>query len=126
MSVRIERAAYDPENGFLYYVVFKPNLEVGSDEVYAREDVQSTVSLTETGELADIGFAVPKTLRTPHALSFICGEAGGRYVEPSVFVSVPDVSGDTVANIQGCLELDQTGRIVGLALHWQPSPAFPA
>ena len=126
MSVRVERAAYDPENGFLYYVVFKPNLELGEDEVFAREDVEVSVSLTETGDLADLSFVVPKPLRSEHALSFICGEETGRYVEPHVFVTLPGVNGDSVVSIPGRLELDQTGRIVGMAMQWQPSEMFSA
>lgn len=126
MSVRVERAAYDPENGFLYYVVFKPNLELGNDEVFAREEVDVSVSLSETGDLADLSFVVPKTLRNSHALSFICAGDTGRYVEPHAFVTVPGVSGDSVLAIPGSLELDQTGRIIGMAMQWQPSAAYSA
>ncbi|MDR3764827.1 MAG: hypothetical protein P4M01_12100 [Acidobacteriota bacterium] len=126
MSVRVERAGYDPENGFLYYVVFKPNLELGEDEVFAREDVEVSVSLSETGDLADLSFVVPKMLRSMQALSFICAEDTGRYVEPHAFVTVPGISGDSVVSIPGRLELDQAGRIVGMAMQWQPSAAYSA
>jgi hypothetical protein len=126
MSIRVERAAYDPECGFLYYVIFKPNLEVGVENVEVHADVEVAVSLTETGELADLTFVVPKQLRTPNALAFICGEGHGSYVEPHVFVAVPGASGDTVVGVPGRLEVDLAGRIVGMVLQWAPSSAAPA
>lgn len=122
MSIRVERATYDPESGFLYYVIFKPNLEVGVEDVQVRDEVDVAVSLTETGELADLTFVVPKQLRSPQALSFICGEGQGSYVEPHVFVAVPGTSGDAVVSVRGRLEVDLAGRIVGMVLHWAPSP----
>ena len=44
--------------------------------------------MTENGDLADLNFVVPKMLRNPQALSFICGEGEGKYVEPQVFAAV--------------------------------------
>jgi hypothetical protein len=126
MSIRVERAAYDPESGFLYYVIFKPNLKVGVDEVYVREEVEVAISLTEAGDLADLTFVVPKPLRSAEALGFICGDGHGSYVEPRVFVAVPGESGDTVVSVPGRLEVDLAGRIVGMVLHWLPAPVIPA
>ena len=125
MSIRVERAAYDPENGFLYYVVFKPTLKIGVDEVQAREDIMVAISLTETEDLADLSFVVPKPLRSAQALSFICGEGGGQYVEPHVLISFGGMTGDTVVSVPGQLEIDMAGRIVGMVLQWMPSPAYP-
>jgi hypothetical protein len=126
MSIRVERAEFDPVNGFLYYVIFKPNLEVGVDDVQRSEAVEAVVSLTETGELADLSFVLPKPLRNQQAVSFICGEGQGSYVDPHVFVAVPGLSGDTVVNVAGHLEVDMGGRIVGMAIQWQPTSAASA
>jgi hypothetical protein len=123
MSIRIERTAYDPESGFLYYVIFKSSLVCGIEDVEAHEDVAVAVSLTENGGLADMTFVVPKHLRTPHALAFICGEGQGSYVEPHVFAAIPGESGDTVVSVPGRLEVDMAGRIVGLVLQWAPTGA---
>jgi hypothetical protein len=126
MSVRVERAEFDPENGFLYYVIFKPNLEVGSEHVQIRANVETSISLTETGELADLAFIVPTELRNQQALSFICGDGQGSYVEPRVSMAVSGFPGDTVVNLLGGLEVDLAGRIVGLVLQWQPTGAARA
>lgn len=121
MSIRVERAEFDPMDGFLYYVMFKPNLEVGVADVRTRAEVQAVISLTETGELADLSFIVPKSLRNQQALAFICGEGQGSYVEPHVFLAMPGTSGDTVVNVPGRLEVDLAGRIVGMVIQWQPN-----
>jgi hypothetical protein len=121
MSIRVERAHFDPMDGFLYYVIFKPNLEVGVEDLRMRTEVEVVISLTETGELADLSFEVPRALRNVQALAFICGEAQGSYVEPHVFLAVPGFSGDTVASVPGRLEVDMAGRIVGMVIQWQPT-----
>jgi hypothetical protein len=121
MSIRVERAEFDPTDGFLYYVIFKPNLEVGVENVRMRTEVEAVISLTETGELADLSFIVPKPLRNDQALAFIRGEGQGRYVEPRVYFAVPGATGDTVASVPGRLEVDMAGRIVGMVLQWQPT-----
>lgn len=123
MSIRVERAEFDPVNGFLYYVIFKPNLEVGVEDVQMRADVEVVVSLTETGDLADLSFVVPKLLRNPQALAFLCGEGQGIYVEPHVFLVVPGTSGDTVVSVSGRLEVDMAGRIIGMVIQWLPTAA---
>jgi hypothetical protein len=127
MTIHAQRTAYDPVDGFLYYVTFKPNLEIGVEDVRAEQDeVEVAVSLTETGDLADLSFIVPKHLRSEHALLFLCGEELGKYVEPRIFVALPGKSGDTVASVPGQLELDLAGRIVGMVLRWVPTSAAPA
>jgi hypothetical protein len=126
MSIRVERAEFDPMNGFLYYVIFKPNLQVGVEDVQRSEEVTAVVSLTETGELADLTFVLPQPLRNPQALAFICGEAQGSYVDPNVFVTVPGSSGDTAVSVAGRLEVDLAGRIVGMLIQWIPASASRA
>jgi len=121
MSIRVERAEFDPVQGFLYYVVFKPNLEIGVEDVQASSEVEVALSLTETGDLADLTFVLPKPLRTPQAVAFICGEGQGSYVEPHVFASVKGKSGDTVVSAPGRLDVDMAGRIVGMVIQWQPT-----
>ena len=121
MSIRVERAEFDPTDGFLYYVIFKPNLEVGVENVRMRTEVDAVISLTETGELADLSFIVPKSLRNDQALAFIRGEGQGCYVEPRVYFAMPGTTGDTVASVPGRLELDMAGRIVGMVIQWQPT-----
>ena len=123
MSIRVERAEFDPENGFLYYVIFKPNLEVGAEHVQLRTNVETAISLTETGELAELTFIVPKELRNQQALAFVCGDSQGRYEEPRASMTVSGSRGDTVVNVFGGLEVDMAGRIVGLVLQWQPTGA---
>jgi hypothetical protein len=121
MSIRVQRAEFDPTDGFLYYVIFKPNLEVGVENLQMHTEVEAVISLTETGELADLSFLVPKMLRNEQALAFICGEGRGTYVEPHVFLAVPGSSGDTVVSVPGRLEVDMAGRIVGMVIQWQPT-----
>jgi len=121
MSLRVERAEFDPENGFLYYVAFKPNLQVGLDEVRVSSEVQATLSLTENGDLADLTFIVPKQYRNSTSLSFVCAEGQGSYFEPHCFVAVRGASGDAVVSAPGRLDVDLAGRIVGMAIQWQPT-----
>jgi hypothetical protein len=121
MGLRVERAEFDPESGFLYYVIFKPNLQVGVEDVQLRADVEAVVSLTENGDLADLTFVVPKQLRNKMALAFICGDGEGDYVEPHVFVAVRGASGDTVVSVPGRLDVDRAGRIIGMVIQWQPT-----
>jgi hypothetical protein len=126
MSIRVERADFDPVLGFLYYVAFKPNLEIGVDEVQMTADVEVALSVTENGDLADLKFNVPKPLRNRQALAFICGEGQGSYVEPNVFAAVMGKRGDTVIIVPGRLDVDMAGRIVGMVIQWQPTAAASA
>ncbi len=126
MSIRVERAEFDPVLGFLYYVAFKPNLEIGVDDVQMSADVEVALSVTENGDLADLTFVLPKQLRNPQALAFICGEGQGSYVEPHVFAAVKGRSGDTVVSVPGRLDVDMAGRIVGMVIQWQPTTAASA
>ncbi len=120
MGIRVERAEFDPVQGYVYYVVFKPNLEMGVEQVQMVAGVEATVSLTENGDLAEVTFVLPKQLRTPQALAFICGEGQGSYAEPNVHVEVEGIKGDTVVSVPGRLDVDMAGRIVGMVLQWEP------
>ena len=121
MGMRVERAEFDPVHGYLYYVIFKPNLEIGVDNVKMVAGVEATVSMTENGDLADVTFVLPKQLRNPQALAFICGEGQGSYAEPQVHAAMEGIKGDTVVNVPGRLDVDMAGRIVGMELQWEPA-----
>lgn len=120
MAYRVERTEYDPQDGFLYYVAFKPTLELEKDEIHSRVAVEAGISLTETGDLADLSFELPKTCRSAMARTFFARPAA-EYVEPRVFIVMPDQSGDTVLKAPAKLDLDLAGRIVGMEIQWTPS-----
>ena len=116
MPLRIERTDYDPESGYLYYVFFNPHWELEADEVKQRVPLEVAVSLTETGDLADVTFTVPKPCRNPQALSFIHRERSVGLVNDRIFVAVPGQNGDSVIKALGALDLDVAGRIVGMEI----------
>jgi hypothetical protein len=120
MGMRIEKSGYDPEDGFLYYVIFKPSLELGDESVSTRMPVSAAVSVTETGELADLVFELPKQCRNDEALHYIRGDNAAEYVEPRVFIVVPGSNGDTAVSAAAKLDLDVLGRIVGMEIQWNP------
>jgi uncharacterized protein YuzE len=116
MPLRIERTEYDPESGYLYYVFFNPHWELEADEVKQRVPLEVAVSLTETGELADVTFTVPKPCRNQQALSFINRDQTVGLVNDRIFVAVPGQNGDSVIKALGALDLDIAGRIVGMEI----------
>jgi hypothetical protein len=120
MTFRVERSQYDPQEGFLYYVAFKPNLEIEADEVHARMPVEAAVSVSETGDLADLTFVLPKTCRNDQALTFIKKEQMAGYAENRVFIAIPGYNGDAVVQAPAKLDLDLAGRIVGMEIQWSP------
>lgn len=119
--VRVDKSLYDPEYGFLYYVRFKPHMELGDETVSARMPVEAAVSLSETGDLADLAFVLPKPCRNETALSFIRKQSDTNYVEPRVFIAIPGASGDAVVSAPAKLDLDVAGRIVGMEIQFVPS-----
>ena len=124
MSLRIERTDYDPENGYLYYVFFNPLWELQAEEVKQRVPLEVAVSLTETGEIADVTFTVPKPCRNERALSFIQKDRSVGMVNDRIFVAVPGQNGDSVIQALGALDLDVAGRIVGMEIKCGlPGPA---
>lgn len=116
MALRVERTEYDPESGYLYYVFFNPHWELQADEVKQRVPLEVAVSLTETGELADVSFTLPKPCRGPQALSFLQRDQTIGKVNDQIFVAVPGQNGDAVVKALGALDLDIAGRIVGMEI----------
>jgi hypothetical protein len=120
MPFKIERSEFDAEDGFLYYVSFKPYLQVSTDEIKTRMPVEAAISVSETGELADLTFELPKPCRNDLALQFIRNDTMADYIEPRVLIAVPGFNGDAVLNAPAKLDLDLAGRIVGMEIKWQP------
>jgi hypothetical protein len=117
MSIRIDRGDYDPKNGrFRYFVSFSSN-DVENDEVHARVPVEVAVSVSETGELADLAFQLPKVCRADAALSLLRNEPTAKQVDSRVFISVPGRSGDTVLSSAAELQVDAAGRILAMNIH---------
>jgi len=70
MSLRVARGVYNPEKErFHYYVSFKPTLDPTEEEraVERTYPVEVALSVTETGELADLAFSLPQPLLTAGA-----------------------------------------------------------
>jgi hypothetical protein len=120
MPFKVERSEFDPEDGFLYYVSFKPHLQVSAEEIKTRMPVEAAISVSETGELADLSFEIPKPCRNDLAMQFIRNDAMADYIEPKVLIAVPGFNGDAVLKAPAKLDLDRAGRIVGMEIQWQP------
>ncbi len=116
MPIQVERGNLDPQDGrYQYYVGFKGNTSREQAEVHVRVPVEVAVSVSETGDLADLSFEVPKKYRNDVALTFIRQETPHvNYVDPRVFVAIPGASGDAVLSAVANLELDAAGRIIGM------------
>ncbi len=121
MAIQVERTEFDEQMGYQYYVAFNSNGSFEEDEVHDRVPVEVACSLCENGDLADFSFELPKVCRSEAALEFVTSEGNARYVEPRVYVTMPELSGDTVALAAGRLELDIAGRIIGLEILWSPT-----
>ena len=117
--VNVERSEFDPDEGRCqYYVLLKPNACKEEVEVHLRVPVEVGLSVSETGELADLSFIVPKKYRNENALSFLNSHRdSASYVDPRVFISIPGCSGDSVLTAAANLEVDVAGRIVGVDIH---------
>ena len=117
--INVEKSEFDPDEGRCqYYVLLKPNVAKEEVEVHMRVPVEVGISVSETGELADLSFVVPKKYRTDQALSFVkAHRENASYVDPRVFISVPGCSGDSVLSAAANLEFDAAGRIVGVDIH---------
>ncbi len=120
MSIKVERSGFDPMVGFQYYLYFKPHMSEEGAEVKKRVPVEVAVSVSESGELADCTFEVPKPLRTDEAISFLRRQDGVNYHPPMVFIDFPGHSGDAVIRAAANLDLDLAGRIMGMELLWSP------
>jgi len=119
MSLRVARGVYNPEKErFHYYVSFKPTLDP-TDEQRGAEwtyNVEVALSVTETGELADLAFNLPQMLRSRRYLEYISRTNSANVVEDKVFITVPGLNGDSVLECPGTLEVDAAGRIMGLEI----------
>ena len=120
MDFQVERSEFDPESGFSYYVSFKPDLSIAGEEVSAQMVVQAVVWLSETSNLAEFMFEVPKQCRNSQALKFICKQGAANYAEPRVFIVLPGSSGEAAIDLPATLDLDFAGRIVGMEIQWVP------
>jgi hypothetical protein len=119
---QVERSEFDPENGFSYYVSFRPDLLIAGEEISAQMMVQAVIWLSETGELAEFTFEVPKPCRNSQALKFICQGDAANYAEPRVCVALPGSSSEAALDLPAMLDLDFAGRIVGMEIQWLPEP----
>ena len=88
MAFQVDRSPFDPESGFEYYICFKPPVEVEGDEVQSRISVEAAVSVSETGDVADLSFMLPKACRNDHALSFLKRDPTATCVENRVFIAL--------------------------------------
>jgi len=120
MPIHVQRTEFDPHVGYQYYVAFNENGSFGEEDVRSRAPVEVAASLCENGDLADFSFELPKYCRSNEALEFIRLSGDATYVEPRVYVNVPEVSGDTVVLAAGRLEMDAAGRIIGMDIVWAP------
>jgi len=123
MSIQVEKSDFDPTVGFQYYLYFKPHMQEdassGSD-VRQRIPVEVAISLSESGELADCSFELPKTLRNDRSMAFLQREDCVNYIAPRIFIDFPGQSGDAVIKAAANLDLDLAGRIMGMELLWTP------
>ena len=74
MSLSVARGVYNPEKErFHFYVAFKPGLDPTAKErgVEASFPIEVAVSLTETGELADLAFELPPPCEAKEVLLYI-------------------------------------------------------
>jgi hypothetical protein len=120
MPLSVSRGTYNPEKGrFHFYVAFKPGLDPTAEErgVQSAFPVKVALSVTETGELADLSFELPQPCRNRDSVLFLQKTSSASVVDERVFVTVPAVSGDSVFQTTASLELDGAGRIIGLEIN---------
>jgi hypothetical protein len=120
MSLRVARGVYNPEKErFHYYVSFKPTLDPTDDErdIEGSHSVEVAISVTETGELADVAFSLPEPCRGRRSLEYLSRTHSATLVDEKVFITIPGMNGDSVLQGKGTLELDAAGRIMGLEIN---------
>ena len=120
MSLRVARGVYNPEKErFHFYVSFKPTLDPTDDDrdVEGSHSVEVAISVTETGELADVAFSLPEPCRNRRSVEYLNRTHSATLIEEKVFITVPGMNGDSVLEGKGTLELDGAGRIMGLEIH---------
>jgi hypothetical protein len=119
MSLRVARGVFNPEKErFHYYVSFKPSLDPTEEQrnAEARHKINVAVSVTETGELADLSFTLPRGCCNQQSLQYVMRTDSASVVDDRVFVVVPGMNGDSVLEARGTLEIDGAGRIMGLEI----------
>lgn len=124
MAILVQREAFDEEQGFHYYLSFKPSLPGlrinDNDEVCSSVAVEALLAVSETGDLAKCSFVLPKACRSEQALTFIRRQSEAQVAPPKVFIAVPGSPGDALATAIADLELDIAGRIVSMTIRWIP------
>jgi len=120
MSIQVEKSDFDPTVGFQYYLYFKPHMDEDGADVKQRIPVEVAVSLSESGEIADCSFELPKLLRNDRSMDFLRRQDGVNYIAPRIFIDFPGHSGDAVIRAAANLDLDLAGRIMGMELLWTP------
>jgi len=120
MSIQVEKSDFDPTVGFQYYLYFKPHMNEDGGDVRQRIPVEVAVSLSEGGEIADCSFELPKMLRNDRSMAFLQRQDGVNYIAPRIFIDFPGHSGDAVIKAAANLDLDISGRIMGMELLWSP------
>ena len=119
MSLRVARGVFNPEKErFHYYVSFKPTLDPTEEKRGAgvRHKINVAVSVTETGELADLAFTLPEACCNQQSLQYVTRTGSASIIEDRVFVVVPGMNGDSVLEAHGTLEMDGAGKIMGLEI----------
>jgi hypothetical protein len=120
MSLRVARGVYNPEKDRIhFYVAFKPALDPTAEErgAEASYPIDVALSVTETGELADLAFTLPQPCCNRDSLLFLQKTDSASVVDEQVFVTVPGLNGDAVIKAKAHLELDGAGRIIGVEIN---------
>lgn len=125
MAILVQRDAFDDNLGFSYYVTFKPGLpgEDAGEDVCARVPVEATLLVSETGDLADFSFVLPKPCRSELAITFIRRQQEAKISSPQIHIAVPGTAGDALTSAIANLDLDLAGRIIGMSINWIPGMA---
>jgi len=121
MSLTVARGTFNPEKGrFHFYVAFKPTVDPTAQQRGAERSfpVDVALSVTETGELADLAFELPQPCcKNKDSLLFLQKTDSASVVDQRVFVTVPGLNGDSVFEASARLEIDAAGRIIGLEIN---------
>ena len=120
MSLSVARGTFNPEKGrFHFYVAFKPTVDPTAEQrgVERSFPVDVALSVTETGELADLAFELPQPCKNKDSLLYLQKTDSASVIDERVFVTVPGLSGDSVFDATAKLELDGAGRIIGLEIN---------
>lgn len=125
MAILVQRDAFDDNFGFSYYVSFRPVLpgEDAATDVCARVPVETTLLVSETGDLADFSFVLPKPCRSEQAITFIRRQHEAKISPPEIHIALPGTAGDALTSAIGNLDLDLAGRIIGMSINWIPGMA---